>query len=142
MKMINKNKGMYLETIMNNSINYYEQNKVALFRKQSIPIKIKEVDGKKVFGYLENKADSDYYGIYKGIFIAIEAKQTEFSYFDLHLIKKHQLNFLKNVISYGGKSFLVIYFFKTEKFYFLDFQEIHKWILQNKKKRIPENWFS
>ena len=142
MKLINKNKGMYLETIVDNTIDYYNCNFIGIFRKQSLPIKIKSVNKKEVVGIIKNKADSDYYGLYKGKFIAIEAKETSLEFFDMKLIRKHQIIFLLDVIQNRGLSYLIVYFSKTEHFYLVDFQTLWDYIKTINKKRIYENWFS
>ncbi|MBU3830934.1 MAG: Holliday junction resolvase RecU [Candidatus Ureaplasma intestinipullorum] len=123
---INKNKGMYLESIINNSIEHYEKNKIALFRKLSIPVKIIEInDNNKIIGKIFKKSDVDYYGIYKGKFIAIEAKQTIEPIFYLHNIQEHQINFLNDINEiYSGFSMLIIYFKNYNIFYCLPWNNI------------------
>lgn len=123
---INKNKGMYLESVINNSIEHYEKNKIALFRKLNIPIKILEInDNNKIIGKIFKKSDVDYYGIYKGKFIAIEAKQTEKSIFYLYNIQDHQINFLNEINEiYLGFSMLIIYFKNYNVFYCIPWKNI------------------
>lgn len=140
---ININRGMYLETIINNSIDYYEFHSIAIFRKQFVPIKIKAINENEVIGKLADKCDVDYYGIFKGYFIAIEAKQTKENYFDLSNLLEHQIEFLQKIDYLNGFSFIIIYFQKTNNFYLIDFQIFYKFKIKNKsKKRIYENWFS
>lgn len=137
---ITKNRGMYLETIINNSLAYYDSHNIALFRKQSIPIKIKRINKKEVIGILEDKCDVDYYGIYKGRFIALEAKQTNNDFFSLNQLLEHQKEYLTKIIKLGGLSYLIIFFQKTNNFYLVKFQNLIKiYRLQNNKKRIYEN---
>lgn len=139
----NKNKGMYIEVIINNSINFYCLNKIALFRKQGLQIKIVSITNNDVTGKLSSKCDVDYYGIYKGKFIAIEAKQTKNNFFDLKNIMKHQIDFLNNIVDYGGLSYIIIYFQNSQNIYFIDYRKFYSNFIKSKetKKRIYETWF-
>ncbi|MBR2651327.1 Holliday junction resolvase RecU [bacterium] len=136
----NKNKGMYIETIVNNSIKFYCLNKIALFRKQGLQIKVISVNDDNVVGKLASKCDVDYYGIYKGRFIAIETKQTKNNFFDVRNILDHQIDFLTNIINYGGLSYLIIYFQNSNTVYFIDYQKFYFSFIKSTtaKKRIYE----
>ena len=140
----NKNKGMYIETIVNNSIKFYCLNKIALFRKQGLQIKVISVNDDNVVGKLASKCDVDYYGIYKGRFIAIETKQTKNNFFDVRNILDHQIDFLTNIINYGGLSYLIIYFQNSNTVYFIDYQKFYFSFIKSMtaKKRIYEVWFT
>lgn len=115
---INKNKGMYLESVINNTIKHYEKNKIALFRKLDIPVKIIEINNNLLTGKIYKKSDVDYYGVFQGKFISIEAKQTDESTFYINKIPSHQISFLTDIESiYKGLSLLIIYFSKYNEFY-------------------------
>lgn len=115
---INKNKGMYLETIINNSIEHYEKNKIALFRKLDIPIKIIEKNDNNIIGKIYKKSDVDYYGIYKGKFIVIEAKQTEQDCFYINKMQPHQIKYMNEIEEiYKGISLLIINFKNYDSYY-------------------------
>ncbi len=129
---INKNKGMYLETIINNSITFFENNNIAILRKQSIPIHINNIVNQNVDGFLIGKCDVDYYGIYKGRFIAMEAKQTSSEYFDLNKIPDHQLKFLSDIFNHKGISLLIIYFVTNDVFFAIPYNEIKNISIKNK----------
>lgn len=139
---ITKNKGMYLESVLKNSIEYYEMHKIALIRKQTVPIKITKVTHKEVMGTLTNKCDVDYYGIYEGRFVAIEAKQTKEIFFNKSNILEHQMQFLKQIKDFKGLAYLIIYFQSNQHFYLIDYEIFEKKILSKKKSnRIKETWF-
>lgn len=140
---VNKNKGMYLETIINNSIKYYEINNIALIKKQLVPVKITHVKNQNVAGKLSNKGDVDYYGIYKGYFFAMEAKQTQEKVFYINKLLDHQKNFLKLIYDHGGKSFLMVYFLRTQSFYFVEYIKFYKFINKENKNinHVEESWF-
>lgn len=141
---INKNKGMYLETIINNSIKYYEINNIALIRKQFVPIKITHVINQNVTGKLSSKGDVDYYGIYKGYFFAMEVKQTQEKVFYINNLLDHQQNFLKLIYDFNGFSYLMVFFVKSYSFYFVEYIKVYKYINQTNKNinHINEEWFT
>lgn len=140
---VNKNKGMYLESVLNNSIDYYRIHKIALIRKQTTPVKITRVINQEVVGKLSTKCDVDYYGIYNGYFIAIEAKQTKEKYFERSNILEHQLEFLKQILEFNGLSYLIVYFQQSDSFYFIEYKKFEKKVFGKNKKtnRIQEKWF-
>lgn len=123
---INKNKGMFLESVINNSIEHYQKNKIALFRKLDIPVKIIEInDNNQIIGKIYKKSDVDYYGVYQGRFIVIEAKQTDNDVFYLHKIQEHQVNFLNEISNiYLGISLLIIYFVQQNQFFCFPWNKI------------------
>ncbi|WP_353289895.1 Holliday junction resolvase RecU [Ureaplasma ceti] len=130
---------MYLETIINNSIKHYENHKIALFRKQPVPIRIRSVHNLEVTGYLESKCDVDYYGVYQGRFIALEAKQTSQDFFSYHQLLPHQIEYLQLVQHMQGLSYLIIFFQKTEHFYLVSFLRLWAVFQDNShSKRIYE----
>lgn len=141
---VNKNKGMYLETIINNSIRYYEINQIALIRKQFVPVKITRVINQNVTGKLSNKGDVDYYGIYHGRFFAMEAKQTQEKVFYINNLLNHQQSFLKLIHDFNGLAYLMVFFSKTYSFYFVEYIKVYKYINKENKNinHIEEEWFN
>lgn len=139
---INVNRGMYLESVINNSIEYYENNMIAIFRKQVIPIKIKQITHNEVVGRLIDKCDVDYYGIVDGKYIAIEAKQTKEAYFEITNILEHQIKFLDNILKLKGIALLIIYFQIHNNFYLIKYDNLKKYMSKTKyRKRMKEKWF-
>lgn len=121
---MHKNRGMMLESIINKTINIYKKNKVALFHKKEVPIKfskIQESNGKLKIseGRIERKSTTDYYGVYKGMFIAFEAKSTKLNSLPINNIKDHQLQYLFDVKEMGGKSFFIVCFQKFDEYFII-----------------------
>ena len=132
MKNINyKNRGMFLESVINNSIKLIHYNNEGYFQKQNLNIKFKKINksGKQIKikkGYVYNKTNVDYIGIYKGIFIAFEAKSTELDYLLLSNIRKHQHKFLEKINGYKGISFYIVCYKKYNEFYIVTLKDIEK----------------
>ncbi len=124
-----KNRGMMLESIINKTNKTYEMNDIALIHKKDVSIKFSKVknDNGKLRvenAYIHRKSYSDYYGIYKGTFIAFEAKSTNLKSLPLENIKKHQHNYLKKIIRNGGFAFYIIYFKTENKFFMVKWKTI------------------
>lgn len=124
-KMIFKNKGMDLESMLNNSNNYYLAKDEAVIYKKPTPIGVVKVsysNNHKIInkGYFKEQSTLDYNGIYKGKYIDFEAKETKTLSFPFTNISLHQINHLDKVIHHGGIAFLIIAFTKVNEVYLLD----------------------
>ena len=96
-KINHKNRGMTLESELNVTNEYYREIDKAYIYKKPTPIKIVKVDypsrDKAVIkeAYFTVPSTTDYNGIYKGLYIDFEAKETKSkTAFSLSNIHKHQ----------------------------------------------------
>lgn len=142
----NKNKGMFLEDVINNTNEYYRLNNIALIYKKPTPIQIVKLSTDKKYiekAFFKEKSTTDYNGIYKGKYIDFEAKEcTSTTSFPLKNIKEYQLNHLTKVNDFQGIGFIIFYFTKIEKFYLLYIKEINDYIKNNSKRSsIPLTYF-
>ena len=142
----NKNKGMFLEDVINNTNEYYRLNNIALIYKKPTPIQIVKLSTDKKYiekAFFKEKSTTDYNGIYKGKYIDFEAKEcTSTTSFPLKNIKEYQLNHLTKVNDFQGIGFIIFYFTKIEKFYLLYINEINDYIKNNSKRSsIPLTYF-
>ncbi|AXE60724.1 Holliday junction resolvase RecU [[Mycoplasma] phocae] len=132
-----KNRGMFLESIINRSNQFYFENNIALIHKKNLDIDFKSVDlkNKKLIvnnAFIKSKSTVDYYGVYKGIFLAFEAKSTNEKNFSMDNIKKHQIEYLSLVDAHQGVAFWIIYFNLQNKFILIKHNQFLK-ISKNKK---------
>ncbi|QJR44027.1 Holliday junction resolvase RecU [Mycoplasma miroungirhinis] len=132
-----KNRGMLLESIINKTNEKYYINKIAFCHKKELNIKFKKIVNKNEKleakdANIFSKSTVDYYGVYKGKFIAFEAKETDSKTFSLNNIKKHQHNYLLDVTKFGGIGFYIIFFKHFDSFLFINCLEMDK-IFKNKK---------
>lgn len=139
--MIYKNKGMYLEELINNTISYYNNNDVGLFEKRYLPIAIKEINKNKVTGFLKEKSSVDYLGLYQGKHIEFEAKQTQNDYFSFNVFKNHQLKYLVKANMMGAISFLIIHFFNNDITICISINNLIEIYNKFKTKKVPINSF-
>lgn len=140
--MKNKNnRGMLLESIINNTNEYYFKNGIALIHKKNLDIKFKNVKLEKHKLLLNNasifsKSTVDYYGVWKGRFLAFEVKSTEQKNFEKKNIKKHQIEYLNKVVLHQGIAFWIIYFKFQNEFLLIEHANFKKCLFEEKKSYI------
>lgn len=132
------NLGMYIEQIVDRTLIYYQINNLGLLEKRQIPIKVlKHINESTVLAHLVAKAKVDYFGYINNQYIEMECKQTKQDYFDISLIKSHQLNYLKYVDGVGCKSIILIYFEKHDKIVGISYQQLINCKREIKKNALP-----
>ena len=136
-----KNRGMFLENIINDSNTYYNSIDRSLIYKKPTPIKVLNVSYPSNTSHLIDKAvyssisTLDYNGIYRGKYIEFDAKECHNkASFPLSNIKPHQLEHIKRVIKQKGIVFLII--FMNNNFYLLKGEDLIEYINNTDKKSI------
>jgi recombination protein U len=136
-----KNRGMFLENIINDSNTYYNSNDKCLIYKKPTPIKVLKVSYPTNKSHLIDKAvyssisTLDYNGIYKGKYIEFDAKECHNkTSFPLANIKDHQIDHIRRVIKQQGIVFIII--FMNNNFYLLKGEDLIDFIDTNARKSI------
>jgi len=136
-----KNRGMFLENMINESNTYYNDIERCLIFKKPTPIKVLNVSYPNNKSHLINKAvyssisTLDYNGIYREKYIEFDAKECHNkTSFPLSNIKDHQFHHIKNVIKQKGIVFLII--FMNNEFYLLKGEDLISFTLNNTRKSI------
>lgn len=141
------NRGMDLESEINDSNNYYKEIDKAIIYKKPTPIKIAEVEYKnksKIIkkAFFENPSTTDYNGIYNGRYIDFEAKETNNkTSFPLSNIHIHQIDHIKKILKHNGICFLIVRFKKTNETYLLLGKDLEKFLKENERSSIPKTYF-
>lgn len=137
-----KNRGMWLEKVINDSNTFYIFQDLAIIYKKPTPIKVLDVtypDRKHTViekAVFSETSTLDYNGIYKGKYIEFDAKECKNNTsFPLSNIKNHQLKHIRNIINHGGIVFLII--FMNNEFTLLKGEDLIKFINNNDRKSIP-----
>lgn len=137
-----KNRGMFLEHILNDTNQYYLREDKAIIYKKPTPIKVLNVSYRSRKTTIINKAvfsetsTLDYNGIYKGKYIEFDAKECKSkTSFPLSNIKEHQMIHIKNILNHGGIVFLII--FICNNFYLFDGKDLIDFANNNDRKSIP-----
>ena len=137
------NRGMDLESALNQTNSYYVQKNIALIYKRPTPINVVNVDYSKgspriTHAYFEKQSTTDYNGVYKGRYIDFEAKSTmNKTSFPLANIENHQIQHLKNVLANGGIAFFIIQFTQFNEVYLLDASFVIDFYEKGDRKSIP-----
>jgi len=126
-KTNHSNRGMSFEIMINESNEYYLANDIAVIHKKPIPIQIVKVDYPSRSGavikeaYYKVPSTTDYNGLYKGMYIDFEAKETaNKTSFPLSNIHSHQIEHLEQVRKHGGISFILIFFKALSEIYLIE----------------------
>ena len=137
-----KNRGMFLEHIINDSNTYYLSKDIAVIYKKPTPIKVLNISYRSKQTTLIDKAvfsetsTLDYNGIYKGKYIEFDAKECKSkTAFPLSNIKNHQIIHIKNIINHGGIAFLII--FMNNNFFLFKGTDLIDFINTSSRKSIP-----
>ena len=139
-------RGMFLETLLNQTNDYYRLKKIAVIHKKPTPVQVVKVDYPKRSAavikeaYYRHASTTDYNGVYRGCYIDFEAKETKnktsFPFINIH---EHQLQHMEECIYQGGVVFVIFYFSSLNEYYLLESQYLISYIRENKdgEKSIP-----
>ena len=142
------NRGMNLETDINDSNEYYLLSDKAVIYKKPTPITINKVnyhnrkDAIITEARFKTPSTTDYNGVYKGKYIDFEAKETKNeTSFPLSNIHKHQVKHLKKIQEHGGIGFLIVRFTTLKQTYYLNCKELFIFLNTSDRKSIPIDYF-
>ena len=139
------NRGMVLESDVNETNNYYLINNIAVIYKKPTPVKILHLDyntNKITNAFFETQSTLDYNGVYKGKYIEFDAKETNSkTSFPLSNIHNHQIKHIENIINNNGICFLIVRFVSLNKTFLLFGNDLINFINNEKRKSIPLSFF-
>ena len=146
-EFIYSNRGMTLEEDINSSNEHYLSSGKAVIHKKPTPIQVVKVDYPKRSAavikeaYYRQSSTTDYNGVYKGLYLDFEAKETKNkTAIPLSNFHEHQIVHMKRCIQQQGITFVLIRFscfnrvFLLDSSYLIDFWEN---TLNNGRKSIP-----
>lgn len=146
-KLSTSNRGMTLEQDINDTNTYYRDNNIAVIYKKPTPITINKVDYKSRNNVVIKEAHfivpstTDYNGVYKGMYIDFEAKETRKNYFPLSNIHNHQVEHLKKIKDCGGIGFIIVRFVRDNENYLLTIEKLDNFLKNYSRKSIPKEYF-
>lgn len=133
-----KNRGAFLEKVIEKSNNQYLERDLALIDK--IPTPMSGNTRKNTFRYTK-KSTVDFTGVSQGQFVSFDAKQCNAPRFNFDRLQEHQESYLKNAHKQKGLAFILILFTKENELYKLTISE-YEYLKENMdRKSIPLNWF-
>jgi len=118
-------RGMSFEEEINQANDYYLSRNLAVIHKKPTPVQIVKVDyparnmAKITEAYFKTPSTTDYNGVYKGIYLDFEAKETKnktsFPFKNFH---KHQITHMEQVLEQNGLAFVLLSFSSLSKVFF------------------------
>lgn len=139
------NRGMELESDINETNKYYLINNIALIYKKPTPIKVVRVEYPKNVireAYFNEPSTLDYNGIYKSKYIEFDAKETQSkTSFPISNIHKHQIEHIKKVLYFDGIPFLIVRFVFLNETYILLGSDLISFLDVSDRKSIPLSYF-
>ena len=133
-----KNRGMSLESELNDTNEYYRIIDKAYIYKKPTPIKITKVDypsrDKAVIkeAFFTVPSTTDYNGLYCGKYIDFEAKETR---------SKSSFSLSRNINNHQGIAFLIVRFTTLNETYLLFAKDFLEFIDNTDRKSIPIDFF-
>ncbi len=121
-------RGSYLEEMINFTIDKMRESKLALIQKVPTPITPIEIDKASrhiTLAYFDKKSTVDYIGVVQGIPVCFDAKECATDLFALQNIHEHQVDFMRDFEQQGGIAFLLLYFSKKDRYYYLRLKELN-----------------
>ena len=119
-------RGMSFEAQIIKANEYYLASNIAVIHKKPTPIQIVKVDYPKraaatiTEAYFKTPSTTDFNGVYKGVYIDFEAKETtNKTTFPLANVHAHQAHHIVAVIAQNGYAFLLVKFSKLDEIYLL-----------------------
>ena len=122
-------RGSVLEEWINRSNEQYAKKGLALIQKIPTPITPVRIDKARrhiTLAYFDQKSTVDYIGAVQGIPVCFDAKECAADTFPLANVHPHQLQFMRDFERQGGVSFLLLFFSRRDKLYYLRLSELLK----------------
>lgn len=120
-------RGSMLEEMINLTNEKYRDKKLALIQKVPTPITPIEIDKQSrhiTLAYFDQKSTVDYIGAVQGIPVCFDAKECAVDTFALANVHEHQVRFMHEFEEQDGVAFLIIYYKKVDKYYYMRFREL------------------
>lgn len=139
-------RGMFLETLLNQTNEFYRLQKRAVIHKKPTPIQVVKVNYPKrsaaviAEAYYRQASTTDYNGVYRGRYIDFEAKETKNkTSFPMRNLHDHQLQHMQECYQQGGIVFVIFYFSSLGLFFLLEYPHLNHFLTSHdpKRKSIP-----
>ena len=120
-------RGSMLEELINLTNEKYREKGLALIQKVPTPITPIEIDKEHhhiTLAYFEQKSTVDYIGAVQGIPVCFDAKECASDTFALRNVHEHQLQFMQDLEAQEGIAFLLIYYRKSDRYYYMRLCEL------------------
>ncbi len=120
-------RGSALEEMINQTIDQYRQQNLALIQKIPTPITPINIDKNTrhiTLAYFDQKSTIDYMGVVQGIPVCFDAKECAVDTFPLQNIHAHQVEFMTDFEKQNGIAFLLIAYTARQEYYYMPYREM------------------
>lgn len=120
------NTGMHLETLINDTNQYYQEQGMCLCYKKPTPICVLKKNGSQITNaFFEKKSTTDYNGVYQGKYFDFDAKSVKGDSFNVKkTIAIHQLSHLMEVKKHQGIAFILVEFIDHNRYFIIDIDDL------------------
>jgi len=132
-----------LEDIINQTNEKYRDRHLALIQKIPTPITPVRMDQQTrqiTLAYFNQCSTVDYIGAVQGIPVCFDAKECQTHNFPIQNIHEHQIVFMQDFEDQGGIAFLIIYFSRDDRYFYLPYNKLVSF--WNRSKTGHEKHFS
>ncbi len=129
-------RGSLLEEMINYTNEEYRNQKIALIQKIPTPITPVEIDQETrhiTLAYFDQQSTVDYIGAVQGIPVCFDAKECESDTFPLSNVHEHQIRFMQEMEEQEGIAFLLLYYPKRSKAFYLPFRDFYRFYVRMKE---------
>lgn len=137
----NANKGKHLENLIEISNKQYLMKGVAHVTNIPTPTKLRRSEGEITGAFHSGKSTVDFIGVFDGMFIAFDAKETSSSNLPFKSIRQHQFDYLTSITKFGGVGFILVLFKKENELYMISIEELTHLQKTLDRASIPLHWF-
>ncbi|AJM71860.1 Holliday junction resolvase RecU [Mycoplasma yeatsii] len=135
-----KNKGQYLETILNITNQKYLNEQICVVTKIPTNINLINIKNKMITNAtFKDNFNCDYIGVYNSVYFEFDAKETSKDSFNFNALRKNQQNKLELVEQQKGLAFIILYFSYYDDFYLITYKQLKDYT-KKYKKTIPRQW--
>lgn len=120
-------RGSALESLVNQTNEQYAKKGLALIQKVPTPITPVRIDKEHrhiTLAYFGQKSTVDYIGAVQGVPVCFDAKECAAGTFPLANVHPHQIQFMRDFERQGGVSFLLIFFQRLDRLYYLRLEKL------------------
>ena len=122
-------RGAGLENLINYTNELYQARDIAIIQKIPTPITPISMQGPIITkAFFSEKSTVDYIGVYRGIPLCFDAKESHKQTFPLKNIHPHQIRFMNEYEKHGGIAFLIIYYTESDQFYYMPVDELMEYV--------------
>ena len=144
-------RGSQFERLINSANEKYRELGLGLVQKIPTPITPVEIDDNRhiTLAYFDQRSTVDYIGAVQGFPVCFDAKECSGNSFAMSNVHEHQFCFMRDFEQQRGIAFLLIYFTKADRIYYMRFAELQRFYDRARKEgpksvkleELGQSWF-